>query len=158
MDWDHYPAMGMVKRNHELVESGAYTYGFSPEVDAWREVAEYRDSESSTSISIEALKLGEDFDPSVKLAGEPVMEDLVSSLLGLLLSSGPKPPVRFSPIIPTVGALQHLVLSVQEATGEVRIGGVRDDIMVEVAAPLAAQNSFEARESHVDQTQFWVGA
>ncbi|OLY78055.1 hypothetical protein AYI68_g7904 [Smittium mucronatum] len=29
-------AMGIVKRDHELVESGGYQYGFSPELDAWR--------------------------------------------------------------------------------------------------------------------------
>ncbi|OLY80054.1 hypothetical protein AYI68_g5859, partial [Smittium mucronatum] len=36
--------------------------------------------------------LGEDLDPSVNLAGEAVMEDLVSSLLELSLSSDPNPP------------------------------------------------------------------
>ncbi|OLY78683.1 hypothetical protein AYI68_g7261 [Smittium mucronatum] len=96
----------MVMRNYELVESGAYPYRFAPEVDAWREVAEDRGSEASASISIEALELREDLDPSVKLTGEPFIQDLVSSLLGLSLISGPNPPVRFSPIIPTMGAVQ----------------------------------------------------
>ncbi|OLY83910.1 hypothetical protein AYI68_g1935 [Smittium mucronatum] len=63
--------MSMFMRNHELVDSGAYSYGFAPEVDAWR-------------------------------------EDLVSSLLLLSLSSGCNPSVRFSDIIPTVGAVQTL--------------------------------------------------
>ncbi|OLY82602.1 hypothetical protein AYI68_g3279 [Smittium mucronatum] len=82
--------MGMVMRNHELVESGAYPYGFAPEVDAWREVAEDRDSEASASM--EALELSGDLDPSVDLSGEQVMEELVSSLLGLSLGSGTNPP------------------------------------------------------------------
>ncbi|OLY83751.1 hypothetical protein AYI68_g2101 [Smittium mucronatum] len=59
-------------------------------------------------ISIEALELSEDLDPSFNLAGGPVMEDLVSSFMGLLLSSGPNPQVRFSPIIPKLGAVQTL--------------------------------------------------
>ncbi|OLY79844.1 hypothetical protein AYI68_g6074 [Smittium mucronatum] len=66
----------MIKRDHELFESGGYSYWFAPEVDAWREVAEDRDN------------------PSVNLAGEPVMEELVSSLLELSLSSDPNPPYR----------------------------------------------------------------
>ncbi|OLY78919.1 hypothetical protein AYI68_g7022 [Smittium mucronatum] len=78
--------MVMIKRDHELVESGGYPYGFSPEFDAWREVAEDRDSETSAYISIAALELSEDLYSSVNLAGEPVMEDFVSSLLGLSLS------------------------------------------------------------------------
>ncbi|OLY82617.1 hypothetical protein AYI68_g3258 [Smittium mucronatum] len=36
------------------------------------------------------------------------MEDLMSSLLGLSLSSGPNPPVRFLTSIPTVGAVHSL--------------------------------------------------
>ncbi|OLY84363.1 hypothetical protein AYI68_g1474 [Smittium mucronatum] len=98
----------MVMRNHELIESSAYTYGFAPEVDAWGEVAEDRDSEASVSIYIEALELSGDLEPSVNLSGEPVMEYLVSSLLGLSLGSGPHRQVRFSPIIPTMGAVQTL--------------------------------------------------
>ncbi|OLY85539.1 hypothetical protein AYI68_g268 [Smittium mucronatum] len=82
----------MVMRKYDLIKSGAYTYVFSPEVDAWREVAEDGDSDVLTSISIEAFELIKDLEPSVELAGEPVMEDLVSYLLGLSLSSGPKPP------------------------------------------------------------------
>ncbi|OLY83331.1 hypothetical protein AYI68_g2533 [Smittium mucronatum] len=102
--------MGMVMRDHELVESGAYPYGFAPEVDAWREVAEDRDSEASASVSMDALELSGDLEPSVDLAGEPVLEELVSSLLGLSLGPGPNSPVRFSPIIPTVGAVQTLIV------------------------------------------------
>ncbi|OLY78310.1 hypothetical protein AYI68_g7641, partial [Smittium mucronatum] len=30
--------MGMIKRDNEFFESGGYSYGFAPEVDAWREV------------------------------------------------------------------------------------------------------------------------
>ncbi|OLY80137.1 hypothetical protein AYI68_g5772 [Smittium mucronatum] len=84
--------MGIVKHNNELDESGAYPYGFDLEVDAWRKVAEDRDSEASASITIEALKLSGDLDPSVNLEGEAVMEELVSSLLGLSLSSRSQPP------------------------------------------------------------------
>ncbi|OLY85605.1 hypothetical protein AYI68_g199 [Smittium mucronatum] len=82
----------MVMRNHELVETGAYPYGFSPEADTWREASEDRDSYVSASISIDALELSEDLDPSVNLEGEPVMKDLLSSLLGLSLGSGSNPP------------------------------------------------------------------
>ncbi|OLY79754.1 hypothetical protein AYI68_g6167 [Smittium mucronatum] len=82
-------AMGMVMRNHELVDSSDYPYGFSSEMEAWRE-------------------LSEDLNPSVNFAGEPVMENLVSSFLGLSLSSGPNPP----------GAM-----------GEMWIGGVSEKCM-----------------------------
>ncbi|OLY84700.1 hypothetical protein AYI68_g1128 [Smittium mucronatum] len=82
--------MGMIKRDHELVESGGYSNEFAPEFDVWRKVADDREN------------------PSVNLAGEPVMEELVSSLMGLSLNSGPNPPVRFSPVIPTVAAVQKL--------------------------------------------------
>ncbi|OLY85357.1 hypothetical protein AYI68_g455 [Smittium mucronatum] len=84
-------AMGMIKLNHELVESGSYPYGIAPEVEAWRELAEDRDSEVSASISIDALNLSEYLDSSVNLAGETVMEDLVSSLLGILLNPDHSP-------------------------------------------------------------------
>ncbi|OLY82131.1 hypothetical protein AYI68_g3754 [Smittium mucronatum] len=97
--------MGMVMRNHELVEFGAYPYGFAPEVDAWREVAEDRNSDVSASIFVDAFELSGYLDPSVDLAGEPVMEDIVSSLLGLSLSY------------------------VQGATGELWIGGVREQYL-----------------------------
>ncbi|OLY79849.1 hypothetical protein AYI68_g2339 [Smittium mucronatum] len=60
-------------------------------MDACREVAEDGDSEASASISIEALELSEDLDPLFNLVG-----------------SGLSPLVRFSPIIPTVGAVQTL--------------------------------------------------
>ncbi|OLY81730.1 hypothetical protein AYI68_g4158 [Smittium mucronatum] len=97
--------MGVIMRNHELVESGACIYGFSPEVEDWWEVADDRDSDTSVSSSSEVLALGDDLDPSVNLAGEPVIEDLTSSLMALSLSSGPNPP---------------------GATGELWIGGVRE--------------------------------
>ncbi|OLY82961.1 hypothetical protein AYI68_g2909, partial [Smittium mucronatum] len=84
--------MVMIKRDHELVESGGYPYGFAPEVDAWREVAEDRDIEASALIFISALELSEYLDPSVNLAGEPIMEELVSSLLEISLNSDPDPP------------------------------------------------------------------
>ncbi|OLY80254.1 hypothetical protein AYI68_g5652 [Smittium mucronatum] len=100
--------MGMVMRNHELVESGAYPYWFAPEVEAWHEVTEDREGDISVQSSSEVFALGEDLDPSVNLAGEAVMEDLVSSLMGLSLSADPNSPVRLSPIIPTVGAVQKL--------------------------------------------------
>ncbi|OLY79143.1 hypothetical protein AYI68_g6796, partial [Smittium mucronatum] len=83
--------MGMIKPDHELFESGGYSYVFAPDVDAWREVAEDRDSEASASISISALKISEDLDPSVNLAGEPMMEELVSSLLEPSLNFDPNP-------------------------------------------------------------------
>ncbi|OLY83160.1 hypothetical protein AYI68_g2705 [Smittium mucronatum] len=38
-------------------------------------------------------------------------------LIVLLLSSDPNPHVRFSPVIPTVGALQKNIFSVQGAIG-----------------------------------------
>ncbi|OLY85789.1 hypothetical protein AYI68_g20 [Smittium mucronatum] len=87
--------MGMVMRNHELVESGTYPYWFSPEVEAWRMIAEDRDSDASAFISIDALELSRDLDPSVDLAGETVI-------------SGSNPPVRFSPIVPTMWAVKTL--------------------------------------------------
>ncbi|OLY81904.1 hypothetical protein AYI68_g3988 [Smittium mucronatum] len=100
--------MGLVMRNHELVESSAYPYGFAPKVDAWREIAEGRDTDVSVSLSIEVLELSEDLEPSVNLAGEPVMEDLVSPFLRLSLSFSSNPPVRFLPDIPTVRAVKTL--------------------------------------------------
>ncbi|OLY82661.1 hypothetical protein AYI68_g3215 [Smittium mucronatum] len=80
----------MVMRNHELIKSGAYPYWFAPKVETWREVDEDKDN------------------PSIYMAGGPVMEDFVSSLLELSLSSGPNPRARFSPVIPTAEALQTL--------------------------------------------------
>ncbi|OLY83118.1 hypothetical protein AYI68_g2750 [Smittium mucronatum] len=100
--------MGMVMRNHESLDSGAYHYGFASEVSAWREVAEDRDRDVSAYISIETLELFEELDPSVNLAGEPVMEDILCSFLGLYLSFYPNHLVRFLPVIPTVGAVQTL--------------------------------------------------
>ncbi|OLY82432.1 hypothetical protein AYI68_g3449, partial [Smittium mucronatum] len=153
--------MGIVKRDHELVESSAYPYGFSPEVNAWIEVAEDRDSELSASIYIEALELGEDLDSPANLAGEPDMEDLVSSLLGLSLSSIPNPTVSFSSIIPTLGALKTLSIVSTGRNGrsvDRRSKGVlpalssllgegekcTSDNVLGVATPLAAQQQFRS--------------
>ncbi|OLY81148.1 hypothetical protein AYI68_g4749 [Smittium mucronatum] len=155
--------MGMIKRDNELVESGGYSYGFSPEVNVWREVAEDRYSEASASISISALKLSEDLDPSVNLAGEPVMEELVSSLLELSLSSDPKTPVRFSPIIPTKGAVQTLSVVTTGSNGQSvdrrskgvipalnsLLGGGEEctrDSIFGVAPPLTAQQQFRSED------------
>ncbi|OLY83638.1 hypothetical protein AYI68_g2213 [Smittium mucronatum] len=157
----------MVMRNHELVESGAYSYGFALEVEAWREVAEYKDSDTSVSSSSEVFALGDDLDPSVNLAGEPVMENLVSSLLGLSLGSGPNFPVRFSPIIPTVGDAQTLsVISTgsNRRSVDIRSKGVIPDLasllgegelctnnsVLDVASPLATQQQF--RSKHLYQS------
>ncbi|OLY80387.1 hypothetical protein AYI68_g5516 [Smittium mucronatum] len=96
--------MGMVMLNHELVEFGAYPYVFAPEVEVWREEATDKDSDISVSSSSEFSALGYDLDPSVNLAVEPVMEDILYSLLGFSLSANPNPPVKFSPIIPILGA------------------------------------------------------
>ncbi|OLY85766.1 hypothetical protein AYI68_g42 [Smittium mucronatum] len=100
--------MEMVMRNHDLVKSGVYPYGFDPEFEAWREVADYICSDTSVSSCSEVLKLGDDLGPSVKLAEEPVMEALTSSIIGFSLSADPNPPVRFSPSIPTMGAVKTL--------------------------------------------------
>ncbi|OLY79842.1 hypothetical protein AYI68_g6078 [Smittium mucronatum] len=78
---------GRFMRNHEFVKSGAYPYGFAPDVDAWREVAKYKDRDASASFSTEVPALGNDLDPLFNLVGKPVMEDFVSSLLGLSLNS-----------------------------------------------------------------------
>ncbi|OLY81715.1 hypothetical protein AYI68_g4177 [Smittium mucronatum] len=155
--------MGMVMRNHELVESGAYPYGFDPDVDAWREVAKYRDSEVSASISIQALELSGDSDPSVNLAGGPVMEDIVSSLLGPSLGSSPNPPVRFWPIFSTVGAVQTLSVISTGSSGRSldrrskgAIPALRSllregeectsNSVLKVASPLAAQKQFRSED------------
>ncbi|OLY77797.1 hypothetical protein AYI68_g8167 [Smittium mucronatum] len=136
--------MGMVTRNHELV-------------------AEDRESEASASVSMDALELSGDLDPSVDLAGEPVMEEPVYSLLGLSLSSGPNPPVRFSHIIPTVGAVQTLsvfgaginkrsadrwskgvIPALKSLLGE----GEEDasNSALDVASPLAVQQQFRSED------------
>ncbi|OLY83420.1 hypothetical protein AYI68_g2440 [Smittium mucronatum] len=60
MDWDHYHAIGMVMRIHELVESGAYFYGFYPDIDAWRETEDDGGNNLLILISIEAIELIED--------------------------------------------------------------------------------------------------
>ncbi|OLY84793.1 hypothetical protein AYI68_g1033 [Smittium mucronatum] len=141
--------MRMVMRNHELFESGAYPYGFAPEVEAWLEVANDRESD--------------DLDQSVKLAGEAAMEDLMSSLMVLSLSADPNPPVRFSPIIPTVGAVQKL--SVVSTGSNCRSvdrwskGVIPDlksllgegdrctsDSVLSVASPLATQQQFQSED------------
>ncbi|OLY79020.1 hypothetical protein AYI68_g6922 [Smittium mucronatum] len=98
----------MVMLNHELVESGAYPYGFLMEVRILREVADDRGSDTSVSSSSEVLALGDNLDPSINLVGDAVMEDLMSYLMGLSLSADPNPPVRFSPIIHSVGAVKTL--------------------------------------------------
>ncbi|OLY80122.1 hypothetical protein AYI68_g5788 [Smittium mucronatum] len=78
-------------RKNELFESGSYPCG-----------------DASVLSSSEVLVLSNDLDPSVKFAGEPVMEDLTSSLVGLSLTADPNIPVSFSPIIPTLGAVKKL--------------------------------------------------
>ncbi|OLY81922.1 hypothetical protein AYI68_g3963 [Smittium mucronatum] len=142
-------AIGMVMRNYDLVESGAYPYGFYPE--------------ASESISIEALELSGDLDPSVKLAGGPVMKDIVSSLLGLSLVSGPNPPVRFSPIVPTAWAVQTLSVVSTGSNGQSddrrskgaipalksHLGegeGCASNSVLNVASPLAAQLQFRSED------------
>ncbi|OLY79865.1 hypothetical protein AYI68_g6053 [Smittium mucronatum] len=134
--------MGMIKRDHELVESAGYSYGFSPEFDAWRKVAEDGDSEASASVSISALGLSGDLDPSVNLAGEPIM---------------------FSPVIPTEGAVQ--TLSVVSTGGNRRsvdrrskgvtpalkslLGGGKgyaSDSIFDVAPPPDTQQQFRSEE------------
>ncbi|OLY84037.1 hypothetical protein AYI68_g1809 [Smittium mucronatum] len=64
------------------------------EVEVWREVAKDRSSDALVSLSNEVTALGDDLDTSVDLAGKPVMEYLVSSLLKLSLSSSLKPSVH----------------------------------------------------------------
>ncbi|OLY85212.1 hypothetical protein AYI68_g605 [Smittium mucronatum] len=125
------------------LKSGAYPYGFVQEVDAWREVAEDRDSEASASVSTDALELSDDLDPS--------------------FSSGPNPPVRFSPIIPTVGAVQTLsVVStgsngrsadrwsnvVIPALNSLMSEGEEDDSnsTLGVSSPLAVQQQFRSED------------
>ncbi|OLY84503.1 hypothetical protein AYI68_g1324 [Smittium mucronatum] len=155
--------MGIIKRDRELVESGAYPYRFAPGVDAWQEVAEDRDSEASASISIETLELSEDLDSSVNLAGEPIMEELVSFLLGLSLSSDPNPPVRFSTIIPTLETVQTLSVVSTGSNGR-SVGrrgkedipalnsllgegeGCTSDSLFKVASPLATQQQFRSED------------
>ncbi|OLY84812.1 hypothetical protein AYI68_g1019 [Smittium mucronatum] len=172
----------MIKRDIELVESGGYPYGCAPKVDAWREVAEDRDSEASASISTEALELSEDLDPSVNLAVERVMEELVSSLLGLSLSSDPNPPVSFSPIIPTLGVVQTLSVVSTGSNGrsvdrrskraipalKSLMGDGEEctsDSMFKVASPLAAQQQFRSEDLYQsnwysnfasDNTQYFI--
>ncbi|OLY80592.1 hypothetical protein AYI68_g5305 [Smittium mucronatum] len=109
--------MSLVISNHELVESRTYPYGFSPEVEAWREVVEDRDSDASKYFYIEVHALDYDTDPSVNLAEEPVVEDLISFLLGLSLSSGPKPLVRLSLIILTSVAVKNLTVFITGSGG-----------------------------------------
>ncbi|OLY77831.1 hypothetical protein AYI68_g8139 [Smittium mucronatum] len=155
--------MGMIKRDHELFESGGYSYGFAPEVETWREVAEDRDSEASASISISALEISEDLGPSVNLAGEPIIEELVSSLLELSSNSDPNPPVRFSPVILTGGAVKTLSVvstgsnrrsvdrrskGVIPALKSLLSGGegYTSDSIFDVAPPLAAQQQFRSED------------
>ncbi|OLY82154.1 hypothetical protein AYI68_g3725 [Smittium mucronatum] len=65
-------------------------------------------SDTLVSKSSEFPALEDDLFSSVKLAGETVMEDILSSLIGLSLNSGPNSWVSLSPIIPTVAAVQIL--------------------------------------------------
>ncbi|OLY82653.1 hypothetical protein AYI68_g3220 [Smittium mucronatum] len=109
-----------------------------------REVVEDRDSESLALISIEALELSGESD---------------TSLPRISLNSGPKPQARFSPIIPTVGAVQTLsVVSTGsnkrslDMRGKGAIPSLRyllgegeeytSDSVLEIASPLAAQQQF----------------
>ncbi|OLY85167.1 hypothetical protein AYI68_g646 [Smittium mucronatum] len=139
-------AMGMIERNHELVESGGYPYGIAPEVDCWRELAEDRDSEASSSIFTEALNLSEDLEPSVNLTGEPVMEDIVSSLLGISLSSDP------NPLVVSTGSNGRIVD--RRSKGEIPalkslLGGGKgctSDSIFDFAPPLAAQQQFRIED------------
>ncbi|OLY82742.1 hypothetical protein AYI68_g3129 [Smittium mucronatum] len=55
-------SMGMVMRNHELVDSGNCTYELAPDANTWRELAEDRDRDVSASIFIDAFELNEDLD------------------------------------------------------------------------------------------------
>ncbi|OLY78020.1 hypothetical protein AYI68_g7939 [Smittium mucronatum] len=125
-----YSAMSMVKRNYEFVES-----------------TEDGDSKASGLISIEALELSEDLDPSVNLEGEPVMEELVSSLLELSLNSYPSPPVRFLPIVTTEVAVKTLSVVSTGCNGSLL--GEREeytsDSMFEIASSLAAQQQFRSK-------------
>ncbi|OLY85746.1 hypothetical protein AYI68_g56 [Smittium mucronatum] len=141
--------MGMIKRDHELFESGGYSNEIAPEVYAWREVAEDRDSEASASISMEALELSGDLDPSVNLAGEPVM---------------------LSPVIPTVGAVKTLsvfstgsngrsvdrrskgvVPAIKSLLGEGE--GHTSDSMLVVASPLAKTQQFRSEDLYQSNCQ-----
>ncbi|OLY82854.1 hypothetical protein AYI68_g3017 [Smittium mucronatum] len=83
--------MGIFMRNHELLEFGAYPYGYASEVDAWREVAEDCDRYTFVSISSQVSVLGDDLDSYINLTKEPVTEDLESSLLELSISLCPYP-------------------------------------------------------------------
>ncbi|OLY80593.1 hypothetical protein AYI68_g5306 [Smittium mucronatum] len=136
----------MIKRDHELDESGGYSYGFAPEVDAWREVAEDRDSEASAWVSISALGLSGDLEPSVNLVGESIMEELVSSLLELSPNSDPNPRVvstggnrrnvdrKSKGVIPALKSLM--------GGGE----GYASDSIFGVAPPLATQQQFRSED------------
>ncbi|OLY77855.1 hypothetical protein AYI68_g8109 [Smittium mucronatum] len=85
--------MRMAMRKNELLESGTKPKEFTPEVDYWRKVTEDRHTGISVSISAEVIELGDDLDQSVNLAGEKMIEDLVSWL---------------SPVIPTASAAQKI--------------------------------------------------
>ncbi|OLY85416.1 hypothetical protein AYI68_g389 [Smittium mucronatum] len=141
-----YSAKGIVIHNYELVES-----------------AEDRDSKASVLISIEALELSGDLEPSVNLAGEQTTEDLVFSLQGLTLGSVPNPPVRLSPIIPTMGYVQtHSVASTgrNRQSADRRSKGAIPALkplldggeeyastnFFDVASPLAAQQQFRSED------------
>ncbi|OLY82354.1 hypothetical protein AYI68_g3527 [Smittium mucronatum] len=99
------------------------------------------------------------------------MEDLVSSLLGLSLNSDPNPLVKFSPIIPTVGAVQTLGVFSTGSNGQSvdrwRKGvipalksllgegeGCPSNSMSKVASPLAAQQQFRSEDLYQSN---WYG-
>ncbi|OLY78757.1 hypothetical protein AYI68_g7186 [Smittium mucronatum] len=132
----------MVMRNHDLFEY---------------------ESEASVSSSSEVFALGDDLEPLVNLAGEAVMEYLTSSLIGLLLSVDPKPPVRFSHIIPTAGAVQTLSVVItwsKRQSVDMRSKGVilalrsllgecdmcTSNSVINVASSFAAQQQFRFKD------------
>ncbi|OLY81204.1 hypothetical protein AYI68_g4259 [Smittium mucronatum] len=114
-----YIAMGMVMRNHDLVDSNDYPYGFAPGIDPCRDVVEDRDIYASVSISTELLALRDDLYSSINFSRESVKEDIVSSLLRLSLSFGPNPREDFQLLLLPCGLYNHLLFSVQGATREV---------------------------------------
>ncbi|OLY83610.1 hypothetical protein AYI68_g2247 [Smittium mucronatum] len=99
------------------------------------------------------------------------MEELVSSLMGLSLNSGPNPPIRFSPVIPTVGAVQTLsvvstgsngrsvdrrskgvIPALKSLLGEGE--GYTSDSMLVVASPSATQQQVRSEDLYQSN---WYG-
>ncbi|OLY82167.1 hypothetical protein AYI68_g3718 [Smittium mucronatum] len=91
------------------------------------------------------------------------MEFLLSSLLGLSLGSDPKPPVRLSPVISTVRAVQTLsvvstgskergvdrrskglIPSISSLLGESE--EYTCDSIIDVVSPLTAQQKFQGED------------